>query len=237
MRKIERKIRLEDEKIFRENYQIRMIRENEPKGFLPVSCYVRENKSYFDYVVTGKSSIKAIYEKSEINWKDLLNLVKQILEVIHVAEKYLLDIHKILLKPEYIFYEEETYYFCYYPLAEQDFWEEFKFLTQYFVKKADYQDELCTRMICILNNGSMEENYSLEKLIQDCMDEHKKALERDSLYVMKSTIRKDDLFAEDDNYLNKEETEESVEEKERETFFDRLFGRKKKAKWGEWEAL
>ena len=51
--------------------------------------------------------------------------MEQLGNVLKEAERYLLDIHCILMDPEYIFYEEGRYYFCYYPLAKQDIWEKF----------------------------------------------------------------------------------------------------------------
>ena len=56
------------------------------------------------------------------------------------VQKYLLDIHCILLNPEYIFYEEEQFYFCYYPPKTSELWKDLHELTEYFVKHADYQD-------------------------------------------------------------------------------------------------
>ncbi|MCQ2507539.1 MAG: DUF6382 domain-containing protein [Dorea sp.] len=232
---MERKIRIEDQKIYHEDYQLRMIHENAPWGLLPVTCHIQEETSIFDYNVTGKSSMKAIYEKNEIGWKELISFLEQLLLLLREMEKYLLDIHCILLKPEYIFYEEERYYFCYYPCAEQNFWEEFLTLTQYFVKKADFKDELCAKIVCILNTGAMEENYSLEKLLAECKAEEKKAMERDSLYVLKTTIKKDDMFCEDRNYLQLDDDEEEKGEKEGASFWSRVFGRKKKSRWGDWE--
>ncbi len=229
---IERKIRIEDQAVYQEDYQIRMIRENAPAGLLPVKCHVQDKKSFFDYDVTGKSSMKAMYEKSELGWRDLMSFLEQLLIVLGDAEKYLLDRNHILLKPEYIFYENEKYYFCYYPISEQDFFQEFTALAQYFVKRADYQDDLCTKMVCILNNGSMEENYSLEKLVAECKAEQKKVEERDALYLVKHAVKSEDLFCEEDNYLKEEK-----EKEEKESFFHRLFGRKKKARWGDWEGL
>ena len=99
------------------------------------------------------------------------------------AEVYLLDVHRILLKPEYIFFEEGRFYFCYYPPARQDLWEEFHRLTEYFVKEADYQDKEAVRMIFLLHKGTMEENYSMEKLIKECFisrNNRKKGEERKS---------------------------------------------------------
>ena len=125
--------------------------------------------SFYDYDVSGKISMKAMYERSKIDFKDIKIFLGEIKRVVAEVENHLLNIHCILLKPEYIFYENGCFYFCYYPLAENDFWEEFHHLSEYFVKYADYEDEECVRITFLLHKETMEENYSLEKIIEECL--------------------------------------------------------------------
>ena len=105
------------------------------------------DSSYYEYDVSGKVSMKAMYERGKIGEEDLRRFLTAFQMAVREAEVYLLDVHRILLKPEYIFFEEGRFYFCYYPPARQDLWEEFHRLTEYFVKEADYQDKEAVRMI------------------------------------------------------------------------------------------
>ena len=150
---MERKITIEEHVLYKEDYQMKMLKANSPEGFLHVGGRGVNGSSYYDYDVSGKVSMQA-------------NVLKE-------AERYLLDIHCILMDPEYIFYEEGRYYFCYYPLAKQDIWEKFHILTEYMVKVADYQEEECVRLAFLLHKETMEDNYSLEKLIAACEEKKK----------------------------------------------------------------
>ena len=166
---MERTITIEEEGLYREDYQIRMIQDNEVKGFLNIKGRGADEKSYFDYDVSGKTSLKAMFEKNEISAEDIRTFLENLMAVIEEAEKYLLNIHHILVESEYIYYDEGSYYFCYYPPGHKNLWESFHILTEYFVKHADYKDKACVQMVFLLHKETMEENYSLERTVMTCL--------------------------------------------------------------------
>ena len=166
---MERKITIEEEAVYQEDYQMRMLKVNEIEGLLPVKGRGIDGSSFYDYNVSGKISMQALYERNKMGGEDMRLFLRQLLAVIQETENYLLNIHCILLEPEYIFYEEGRFYFCYYPRIEQDLWEEFHKLTEYFVKRADYKDKEGVRIVFLLHKETMAENYSLEKVIKECM--------------------------------------------------------------------
>ena len=106
---MERKITIEEEGIYLEDYQMRMLKANEIEGLLPIRGRGIDGASFYDYHVTGKVSIQAMYERAKISGDDLKLFLKRLLSVIRETEKYLLNIHCLLLKPEYIFYGEEQF--------------------------------------------------------------------------------------------------------------------------------
>ena len=169
---MERKITIEEPKVYREDYQMKILYMNEIDGILPVKGRGLDENSFYDYNVSGKVSMKAMYERNKISGEDLKLFLRQFLAVIKEVEKYLLNIHCILLEPEYIFYEEKKFYFCYFPLEKRDIWEQFHKLSEYFVKKTDYKDKESVRITFVLHKETMEENYSLEKIIKECVKEN-----------------------------------------------------------------
>ena len=80
---------------------------------MPVRGRGMNGSSFYDYDVSGKISMKAMFERSEIKSKDIKTFLLCLGETIKSVEEYLLEKDCILLDPEYIFYEEEKYYFCY----------------------------------------------------------------------------------------------------------------------------
>lgn len=171
---MERKITIEEHVLYKEDYQMKMLKANSLERFLKVGGRGMNGSSYYDYDVSGKLSLKAMYARAKLQTEDIRLLLAQLGNAIRETEKYLLDKDCILLEPEYIFFEEGSFYFCYYPPAQQDIWEAFHVLTEYLVKVADYQDQECVRLVFLLHKETMEENYSLEKLIEACQEEQKK---------------------------------------------------------------
>lgn len=237
---MERKITIEEQILYQEDYQMRMLKANHLDRVLKVGGRGMNGNSYYDYDVSGKISMKAMFERCKINAKDIKTFLCDLKIVIREVEKYLLDVHCILLKPEYIFYEEERFYFCYYPLAQQDLWEEFHRLTEYFVKQADYQDQECVSMVFLLHKKTMEENYSLEKLTSECMqnrEEDKKEGECESMIENENNYI--DYDTEEHDWITEQELGSSImrETENLWTPVKRFLTRHKKPKWGDWDEL
>ncbi len=231
---MERRITIEESVIYKEDYQMRMLAMNQIDGVLPVKGRGMNESSCYDYDVSGKVSIKAMYERSKISSKDIKLFLTQLRKVIKEVENHLLNKNCILLKPEYIFYEDERYYFCYYPLAEENIWEEFHVLTEYFVKQADYDEEECIRITFLLHKETMEENYSLEKLIEKCFKELKEpeVIEEEQLPQM--------LYDTSDHDWISGQNKGSSIMKETDNMWapvKRFLSKHKKTKWGEWDEL
>ncbi len=168
---MERKITIEENCRYREDYQIKMLRENHVEGILDVRGRGIDDRSCYDYTVSGKVSMKALYEKNNISGIEIKSFLNKLMKTIAEVERHLLNIHCILLEPEYIFCDDGEFYFCYYPLAKTALWEEFHRLTEYFVKQADYHDKECVHMVGYLHKETMSENYSLEMLVHECIKE------------------------------------------------------------------
>ena len=104
--------------------------------------------------------------------------------IVKEVERYLLNVNCILMDPEYIFYTEEKYYFCYYPPKEKSLWEGFHHLSEYLVKCADYQDKECVQIVFLLHKETMKENYSLEQIIKECVkEEEENVLAEDKIQI------------------------------------------------------
>ncbi len=102
-------------------------------------------------------------------------------------------------------------------------------MTEYFVKQADYEDKECIRMVFLLHKGTMEENYSLEKLIAECLKkEERPEEEKKNQY---DTQEHDWITSQEMGSLIMEETENMW------TPIRRFLRKHKKPKWGDWDGL
>ena len=187
--------------------------------------------SFYDYDVSGKMSIKAMHERSKIKSKDIKTFLSQLIECIKSVETYLLNRDCILLDPEYIFYESDQYYFCYYPLTKDDLWKSFHQLTEFFVKNTDHEDKECVEISAHLHKETMKENYSLDKIIADCM----------KIEVPKQEKESRELFYDtgNPNWFFEEKTANAIL-KETDNLWlpmKRFLVKHKKQKWGDWDGL
>lgn len=238
---MERRITIEESAVYKEDYQMRMLTANEIEGLLTVRGRGMNGNSCYDYDVSGKISIKAMYERSEISAKDIKKFLSALREVLQTVEKYLLNIHCILLNPEYIFYEEERFYFCYYPLKETELWEDVHELSEYFVKRADYTDQECVKIVFLLHKETMIDNYSLDKIIEECMNQGSE--EEDLQMVHDKSKREEDLDIlyekTDHDWITRQEMGAKIMEETDHMWLPvkRFLRRHKKPRWGEWDGL
>jgi len=217
---------LEEEKAYQEDYQILMIEANDIFGLLPLKAQGINGGSRYYYTINGKVNMKAMYEKLKIGKQDLLLFLNQFLQTTRAVYDHMLNINSILLDPEYIFYEDGQFYFCYHPLSNEELFVQFHHLTEYIVRQVDYEDKGVIRMAYELHKKTMEENYSIEHVIAQVSHEQEAEEE--------SEPEEDELWEPEDVYEKRPEKEEKRLIKENPIY--KIFQRKK-SKWGEWNDL
>ena len=96
---MERKITIEEEKLYKEDYQMWMLQMNDIDGLLPVKGRGMDGSSCYDYNVSGKNSMKAMFERSKICEKDIKTFLKQLKNTINAVGEHLLNVNCILMDP------------------------------------------------------------------------------------------------------------------------------------------
>lgn len=153
--------------LYTEDYQIRMLRENQIRGLLPINARGEGESTVYEYDITGMVSLRQYYKQKKITWKEMNVFLKQIQEAIEETERYLLNPNRLLMAPDYIFYEEGTCRFCYFPKGDEDIRLSFHRLMDDFVQWTDYQDIPSVKTAFYLHKETMKENYSLKRIMQE----------------------------------------------------------------------
>lgn len=212
---------VEGEEQEQEDYQVAMLRENKIPGLLPMHVRYVDNRSNYYYDISGLQSLKAKYEKEKLRQADIQKLVKDLLLTMEEAKNYMLDGEKILLDPSYIYCEREQYYFTYYPSCNLDIKEEFHKLTEFFVREVDYQDREGVHLAYTLHKSTMEEHYSIQKIMEN--------LENEEAVPKVHYVERMEQQAQEPLVVSeKPDMWEPVK---------RLLDRKKKEKWGHWDEI
>lgn len=214
---------LESKMLYQENYQIRMIRENNIENVLKVTVSGKDEGSQYIYDISGMKTMKRELERHVCDKIYIEKFLKILLKTVLQMNNYMLDINCILLNPEYIYVKGDHYYFCYYPAYTGNILESFHELAEFFVREIDYGDYESVILACGLHKETMEEQYELKSVIQQYANE---ALEVEP--------REEKYDEEDEEGIEEEVVSENVI---RETAIKRFWGQKKKEKWGTWDDL
>lgn len=202
---------LEGEEGEQEDYQTLMLRENDIQGILKLDVRYVDNQTQYHYDISGKTSFKTLYEKMHLTYEDMKRLVENLLQTIQLLRKYMLDSNQILLEPEYIFCDANGFYFCYYPICRQDAKDMFHQLTEFFVKEVSYKDEEGVHFAYTLHKMTMEENYSMEEIMEVLLPQEKVGEEeKEELQVMDYTQRMEQVRLEDNQLQEKNDLWEPV---------------------------
>ncbi len=155
------------EEHYEEDYQMPMLRQNRLEGILEVKGCEVGGETRYTYEISGLTSMKTMYENSCIKKKEIETVIARILEVTETLQCYMLNPNCLVLKPEYIFYKEGKWYFCYFPGMEEDLCKLFHELTEYFVKMLDYQDTEGIFLAYELHKATLQEHYDLELIMKE----------------------------------------------------------------------
>lgn len=129
-------------------------------------------------------------------------------------------------------------------------WEKFHILTEYMVKVADYQEEECVRLAFLLHKETMEDNYSLEKLIAACEEKKKEETKIPDIRDIRKETMIDELLEErrektsyydtrEHDWISEQEMGSSIMRETDNLWMPvkRFLNKHKKSKWGDWDGL
>ena len=211
---------IEGEESENEDYQIAMLQGNNIGGLLSMHVRYVDNRSDYFYNISGMQSMKDKYEKEKLEYTDVKKMIQDLLNAMQETKKYMLDGEKILLDPEYIFCERDKFAFVYYPSCEQNMKKEFHKLTEFFVREVDYRNKEGVHLAYTLHKATMEEHYSIEKIMEELANEEVTP----KIHYLDQTEKQEEPLT----VAEKTELWEPVR---------RLLERKKKEKWGYWDEI
>lgn len=193
-----------------EDYQIVMLQENDIDGILKTDVRYMDNQSHYQYDISGKTSFKTRHEKINLSCDVMKRLVGDLLQTIQILRKYMLDGNCILLEPEFIFCDQEKFYFCYYPPCKEDAKEAFHRLTEFFVREVNYKDEEGVHFAYTMHKMTMEENYSIEEIMQSFAPAQQEEEEKIEVPVLDYTERMENMALDDSRIEEKNDMWEPV---------------------------
>lgn len=159
---------LEAKEAEEESFEIRMLTENSIEGLLKFRIKQEERGRYYCYEITSKQPLSRLLEFKEIKKEELRRLIMEIGAVLKRIEDYLLSESNLLLEPEHIYIEPESYqvWLCYIPGYEKSFPEAMEKFLQYLLKKTNHKDNGAVVLAYRLYQESQKDYYGIEDLLR-----------------------------------------------------------------------
>ena len=150
------------------SYECRMLEANAVEGILGFQLNQTDGQPRFYYEISSKQPLARILENQKIREAQLRRLILSLTQALDRMERYLLPEGSILLEPEYIYIEPETFsvWLCLIPGRKEPFSENFGKLLEYLLGKVDHQDKDSVVLAYGLFQESRRENYGMQDILR-----------------------------------------------------------------------
>ncbi len=159
---------IEPENAGYDGYEIYMMEENRIEGLLGFQMKQIDGRKYYYYKITSKQPLNRVLEYHSLGEDELKKMINKTARTLERMEAYLLQEKQILLEPEYIYVNPETFeiYLCLVPGRQGSFPQEMSGLLRYLLGKVNHQDKECVVMAYGLYQESIKENYGIRDLME-----------------------------------------------------------------------
>lgn len=144
------------------SYQMQMITKNKIEGLLTCQKKMAEDGAACYYEISSRQSLRHIFMTSEMDYRELKNLLTCIYMILQRMENYLLDSKCLVLEPEYVYMDAEQgkVWLTYLPGYEDSAFIGMKHLAEFILSKVNHKDEQAAELAYYLYQCTKEENFS-----------------------------------------------------------------------------
>ena len=142
-----------------DGYGLRMAEQNEIQGLLEFHSSKRDGKRYLHYEITSRQPLESVYERKSMGYRDILNVLTDIRDVMESMQRYLLEPGQLIFAPEYIFVgADRRATFCYFPEKTEE--TGIQVLAEFILKKLAHEDTQAVTLGYQFYQKVCEENFS-----------------------------------------------------------------------------
>lgn len=157
---------IDPEELLWQGYESQMLSKNQIEGILRFQLRQKDDGVRFYYEITSRQPAARILESRSIQADEIRRLVIGIFGVLERMDTYLLQEGSILLEPEYVYVDPDTFrvWLCLVPGLKRDFPEAFSRFLEYLLGSVDHQDKESVVLAYGLYQETRKENYGLEDI-------------------------------------------------------------------------
>lgn len=159
------------------NYQLKMLLSNQIEGLLKVWMKQVDGRREFYYEISSRQQLSRLLELKRLSAAELKELVLSLASVLKRVEEYLLPAKQLVLDPEYIYVNPETFrfFYCCLPGYEDGGPKAVQELMRYLLDRVNYQDQEAVTLVYRLYQETMKENFRIEDLAKSLYKKEKAA--------------------------------------------------------------
>lgn len=159
---------IDPEEIEWNGYESQMLAENQIEGILRFQLRQMDEGVRFYYEITSRQPLTRLLENKKVGAAELRRLVMGIAAVLERMEEYLLHEERVLLEPDYLYVEPESFrvFLCLIPGLQRDFSEDFGRLLEYLLGSVDHHDKECVILVYGMYQETRKENYGMEDVVR-----------------------------------------------------------------------
>lgn len=150
-----------------EMYESKMICENTIQNLLPVKERVINDRICYIYDVTGMQSLKDEFNTREIDFADVKELIKTIIDVGKALDEFLLTEDNLRLEQENVYIKNRHFYFLYFPCNETRISESLSRLSEFLISRVNHNDDSAVKMAYGFYNMVYSGDYAFDKLFSE----------------------------------------------------------------------
>lgn len=123
------------------DYEVKMLMLNMPEHFLHFTMNEINGNRCVYYDISSKQQLSKLFEYGKITMEDVKVLFSNIQEMVRVVDEYMLDLDRVILKPQHIYVSlaNKKYSFMYSPvISNTDFYEKMRSLFEYILERFDH---------------------------------------------------------------------------------------------------
>ena len=151
-----------------QGYECHMMAQNQIDGILRFQIRQMDDGVRFYYEITSKQPLARILENRSIQTEEIWKLMIGIFGVLERMEAFLLSESSILLEPEYLYVNSDTFrvWLCLSPGLKRKCPEDFSRFLEYLLEKVDHQDKESVVLAYSLYQETRKENYGMEDVMR-----------------------------------------------------------------------
>lgn len=163
---------IEPEELLCQNYECQMLEQNKVSGLLRFQIRLTDGNRLYYYEISSRQPLDRLLEGKSLSYGEIKSLVTGIAGVLDQMERYLLQESSILLTPEYIYVEPESFrvWLCLVPGLGCNFPEAYGKLLEYILGKVDHQDKEGVVLAYGIYQATRKENYGMDDIL--CLLHH-----------------------------------------------------------------